>query len=69
MDKITLGKALEILDLNLKDGQKAIPRDVQTALLLSMDMQAFFMLERATYGYTRIGQLPHEAPDKDVSLN
>ena len=69
MDKITLGKALEILDLNLKDGQKAIPRDVQTCMGLSMDMIAFFILERAKYGYSRMGQLPHEAPDHDVRLN
>lgn len=60
MDKIAIGKAVEILDLNQKEGQRRMPRDVHTSLMLSLDALAWLLLERANYGYDRIPRLPHE---------
>jgi hypothetical protein len=60
MDRIAPGKAIEILDLNQKEGKPRMPRDVHTSIMLSLDVLAWLLLERAKYGYDRIPKLPHE---------
>lgn len=60
MDRIPLGKAIEILDLNQKEGQAKMPRDVHTSIMLCLDLLAWLLLERAKYGYDRIPKQPHE---------
>lgn len=58
--KIQIPKAIEILDINLKEAGRKMPPDCQAAVLLSLDALAGLQAERAIYGYQRIGQLPHE---------
>ena len=60
--KIQPSKAIEILDINVKEAGKKMPPDCMAAILLSLDALAGIVAERAIYGYTRIGQLPHEEP-------
>lgn len=61
--KITLSKAIQILDINLKEAAKSMPSDVKTTLELALDNLVGLRTERYMFGYTRLGQLPHEEPD------
>lgn len=66
---ITFSKAIEILDLNLKDAGKHMPPDCQLAILLGLDSMAAFQQERDEHGYLRFGILPHEAhPNQKLPL-
>lgn len=58
--KITKTKAIEILEINLKEATRKMPPDCRTALELSLDILAGLIAERNIYGYSRIGLLPHE---------
>lgn len=63
--KIKLAKAIEILDLNIKEAGKTMPPDCKLALNLAMESLVGLRSERFINGYTRIGQLPseeHEPP-------
>lgn len=58
--KITLLKAIEILQFNLKEAGLKMPTDCHTAVELALDSMAGLSAERNIHGYSRIGQLPHE---------
>jgi len=58
--KITLIKAIEILEFNLQEAGLKMPTDCHTAVELALDSMAGLSAERHTYGYSRIGLLPHE---------
>lgn len=60
MDKITIAKAIEILELNINEAKPPMPLDCRTSVQLALDVLAGLIAERAIYHYDRIGQLPHE---------
>lgn len=57
--KILITKAIEILDLNLKES-RGMPSDVKLALNLALENLVGLRTERSIHGFTRIGQLPSE---------
>lgn len=67
MEKIKIPKAIEILDLNVKEASPKMPPDCKLAVLLSLDILAGLWAERSMYGFTRIGQMPHEDTGESVS--
>lgn len=53
-------KAIEILQINLKEAARTMPPDVRTTLQLSLETLQLLANERTIYGFTRVDILPSE---------
>lgn len=58
--KITPTKAIEILEINLKEAGLKMPLDCRIALQLANESLGAILIEREVFGFSRIIPLPHE---------
>ena len=62
---ITLSKAIEILDLNVKEGHKSMPGDVKDALNLAINCMKTVKFVRGGRQWSFMALFPDEAPEEN----
>lgn len=62
---ITLPKAIEILDLNVKEGHKTMPEDVKMALSVAISSMKTVKFVRGGGDWNFAALFPDEAPEEN----